>query len=231
MVEDARVGKRPYAPRMRPDERREQLLDAALELINSGGIMAVSVDAVARAVEVTRPVVYSVFEDANHILRALLEREGTRALAQLTALLPGDLSTADPVETFAAVARSFFAAVQATPQRWRSILLPVDASPPPVRSYKERAADLLRDRFAEITRTFLADREGAEDIDVELLAHLLLSALETAGRLVLADPERFPAERLTAMARFLAETLMHRYPPITAERATVAGPVPASIDE
>jgi AcrR family transcriptional regulator len=228
VIDDAPVGKRPYAPRMRSDERREQLLDAALDLINIGGITAVSVDAVAKAVGVTRPVVYSVFDDANHILRALLEREGTRALAQLTALLPSDLSTADPVETFTVVARSFFAAVQATPRRWRSILLPVDASPPPVRSYKERAANLLRDRFAEITRTFLADCEGAEDVDVELLAHLLLSALETAGRLVLADPEGFPAERLTAMARFLAETLMHRYPPNAARRATVAGPVPGA---
>jgi AcrR family transcriptional regulator len=216
---------------MRSDERREQLLDAALDLINTGGITAVTVDAVAKAVEVTRPVVYGVFDDANHILRALLEREGARALAQLTALLPRDLSAADPVETFTAVAQSFFAAVRASPQRWRSILLPVDASPPPVRSYKERAANLLRDRFAEITRTFLAGCDGTEDIDIELLAHLLLSALETAGQLVLADPERFPAERLTAMARFLAETLMHRYPPSAASRATVAGPVSARTDE
>lgn len=213
MVEDIRAGKRPYAPRMPPDERREQLLDAALELVSEGGIAAVSVEAVARAVEVTRPVVYGVFDDANHILRALLEREGTRALAQLTALLPTDLSTADPVDTWTSVARSFFAAVQATPRRWRSILLPLDASPPAVRSYQEHASHLLRERFAEITRTFLADCGGAGNIDVELLAHLMLSTLETAGRLVLADPEHFPAERLTAMARFLAETLTHRYPP------------------
>ncbi|WP_409185931.1 TetR/AcrR family transcriptional regulator [Amycolatopsis sp. VS8301801F10] len=204
--------KRPYAPRLPPAERREQLLDTALEIINTDGVAAVSVDAVARLAGVTRPVVYGQFTDSDHILRELLDREGRRALAQLAAVIPADLTTADPVETFTTVARGFFDAVLAEPARWRSILLPVDASPPPVRKHKERSEALVRARFADLTRHFLRGRPGAEDIDVDLLAHLLLNALEEAGRLLLRAPGQYPPERLTAMARFLAETLIHRYP-------------------
>jgi AcrR family transcriptional regulator len=204
---------------MAPEHRREQLLDVALELVNSGGVAAVSVDAVAKAAGVTRPVIYGLFEDANHVLCALLEREGERALAQIAAVLPTDFAATDPVETFTAVARGFFEAVQAAPPRWRSILLPVDGSPAPVRDYKERGASMLRDRFAQITLGFLAGRPGAECIDVELLAHLLLNAMETGGRLVLTDPDQFGPERLTRMAHFLADTLLCRYPAGSSGRA------------
>lgn len=202
--------KRPYAPRMAPADRREQLLDAALEIINTDGVPAVSVDAVAKACGVTRPVVYGQFTDANNILRDLLQREGERALAQVAAAIPTDLTEADAVDTFTGVAGAFFAAVLASPQRWRSILLPVDASPPPVRKYKQRAEATIRARIAEITRWFLRDRADADQIDVDLLAHLLLTAMEEGGRLVLNDPETYPPERLTAMARFMVETFFSR---------------------
>lgn len=211
MVVPGRAGRRPYAPRMPPEQRREQLLDTALDLVNTGGIAAVTVDSVARAASVTRPVVYGLFDDANHILCALLEREGERALAQLMAVLPADPRTADPVGTVTAVARGFFEAIHAAPRRWRSILLPVDGAPPPVRNYKERSARMLRDRFAAMTRQFLAGGPGAENLDIELLAHLMLGAVETGGRLILTDPEEYGPERLTNIARFLAETLLARF--------------------
>lgn len=204
--------KRTYAPRMAPAERREQLLDAALEIINTDGVAAVSVDGVAKACAVTRPVVYGQFTDANHILRDLLQREGERALAQVAAALPTDLTDAEPVDTFTHVAEKLFTAVTTRPERWRAILLPVDASPPPVRKYKQRAEIAIRARIAEITRWFLRDQPDADQIDVDLLAHLLLTAVEEGGRLVLNDPDTYPPERLTAMARFMVETFFARPP-------------------
>ncbi|MFD7641421.1 TetR/AcrR family transcriptional regulator [Kitasatospora sp. NPDC059795] len=204
--------KRPYAPRMAPAERREQLLDTALEIINRDGVAAVSVDAVAKAAQVTRPVVYGQFTDADHLLRALLEREGRRAQAQMAATLPDDLNGADPVEVFTGVARGYYDAVVGAPSRWRAILLPVDGTPPAVRRYKERSDALVREQFAQAIRWFLRDSPDAADLDVELLIRVLLAALEEGGRLVLGDPDHYPPERLTAMARFLAETFLHRFP-------------------
>ncbi|MEV8535175.1 TetR/AcrR family transcriptional regulator [Streptomyces sp. NPDC051211] len=202
---------------MSPTERREQLLDTALRIIAADGVAGVSVDAVAKAAGVTRPVVYGQFTDAHQILRDLLDREGARALAQITGTLPADLEGADPLDTFTTVADGFFTAVTTHPDRWRAILLPVDATPPPVRVYRQRAENAIRARFAEITRYFVADRPGTETLDVDLLAHLLLTAMEEGGRLVLDDPDAYPPARLTAMARFLVESFFARYP-TTAER-------------
>ncbi|MCC3769767.1 TetR/AcrR family transcriptional regulator [Streptomyces sp. UNOC14_S4] len=204
--------KRPYAPRMAPAERREQLLDTALRIINTEGVAGVSVDAVAKAAGVTRPVVYGQFTDSNHILRDLLHREGERALAQIADTLPADLANADPVAVFTHVAGSFFTAVTTHPERWRAILLPVDATPLPVRTYRRQAEAAIRARFVDITRHFLTGRPGTETVDVGLLAHLLLTAMEEGGRLALRDPDGYPPQRLTAMARFMAETFFARYP-------------------
>ncbi|MFD7324718.1 TetR/AcrR family transcriptional regulator [Streptomyces sp. NPDC059875] len=212
MTSSSTARKRPYAPRMAPAERREQLLDTTLKIINTEGVAGVSVDAVAKAAGVTRPVVYGQFTDTNHILRDLLRREGERALAQIADTLPADLADADPVDTFTHVAEGFFTAVTTHPDRWRAILLPVDATPPPVRTYRRQAEAAIRAQFADITRHFLAGRPGTETIDVALLAHLLLTAMEEGGRLVLADPDGYPPERLTAMARFMVETFFARYP-------------------
>ena len=61
---------------MAPSERRRQLLDAALELIAADGYGAVTIEAIANRVGVTRPVVYSVFANVDELLLALLDRAG-----------------------------------------------------------------------------------------------------------------------------------------------------------
>src|SRR6516165_2141773 len=77
MTETAARRNRPYAPRLVPEQRREQLLDLVLEIVDSDGVAGVSMDAVARRAGVTRPVVYSHFTDTNHMLRSSLDREGS----------------------------------------------------------------------------------------------------------------------------------------------------------
>ena len=85
--------KRQYAPRLPPAERREQLLDATLGVIDAGGYGAVSMEAIARAAGVTKPVVYDVFGDLGALLAALLEREEERAFAQLGEAIPARPAT------------------------------------------------------------------------------------------------------------------------------------------
>ncbi|AHH93860.1 TetR/AcrR family transcriptional regulator [Kutzneria viridogrisea] len=196
--------KRPYAARLPPQERREQLLDAALLIINTDGVGAVSVDAVARTAGVTRPVVYGQFADTGDILRTLLTREEQRALAQLAELLPREPAEHDPVELFTATLDGFLRAVTAHPDTWRAILLPVDGVPPPVRRHVERADRQLRDRFAALCRWALGERE----VDVELLAESLLALMKQAGRLVLAERELYPPERITAFGRAMASAFL-----------------------
>ena len=47
--------RRRYAPRMAPEQRREQLIDAALDVILERGYGGVSIEAIAREAGITRP--------------------------------------------------------------------------------------------------------------------------------------------------------------------------------
>jgi len=88
-------------------ERREQLLDAALTIIDRDGYDGVSIDAIAREAGVTRPVVYGAYDGLGPLLTALLDRQQERALAQLFAALPLGADDADPLAVVErAVARS-----------------------------------------------------------------------------------------------------------------------------
>ncbi len=190
---------RPYAPRMSPQARREQLLDAVLRVIVDDGVHRVSMDAVARAAGVTRPVVYGQFTDAADLLRAALDREESAALAQLRTVLPSAGSPSSTVDAFASLA-AFLEAVLAAPDRWRAIFTLVDSSTPEFRRRVEQGLALVIDEVEALVRRSVGP--GADDgTDVELLARMLVGIAWAAGRLTLAEPDAYPPARLVAFAR------------------------------
>src|SRR5580704_6286237 len=99
--------RRPYAPRMPPQQRREQLIDAALSVIVSQGYEGVSIEAIARTAGVTRPVIYDHFQNLGRLLQALIEREERYALEQLAVVVPDSPGEGDPAELFARGVRRF----------------------------------------------------------------------------------------------------------------------------
>ena len=60
--------------RMSSAERREQLLDVTKTVVGEHGWHGVSIEAIARAAGITRPIVYGHFGDLSGVLVALLER-------------------------------------------------------------------------------------------------------------------------------------------------------------
>src|SRR5437763_14836745 len=99
--------RRRYAPRMPPAQRREHLLDATLTVILEHGYSGVSIEAVARAAGVTRPVVYDHFPNLGRLLRALVEREELCALTQLEHVVPDDPGELAPDAVLISGARAF----------------------------------------------------------------------------------------------------------------------------
>lgn len=194
----AAAPKRPYAPHLPPEERREQLLDVALAIIDELGVPGVTVQRVAQRAEVTPPVVYGQFKDAAAILTALLDRETQRALEQLAPMLPELAEARDPVEVTVHAARAFLQAVVDEPLRWHTILLPIGHSPSPVRRRLEEGRALLRSRLEPLFAWGLEQREVQHDIDVEVLARLTVALLEETGRTVLTEPDAYPPERLVS---------------------------------
>ncbi|MDQ3936824.1 MAG: TetR/AcrR family transcriptional regulator [Actinomycetota bacterium] len=114
---------------MPAEQRREQLLDVTKAIVDRSGFHAVSIEAVARAAGITRPVVYGHFADLNALLEALVDREGERALAQLAKVLPTDLAEGDAREKLLAGMRGYLEAVQADPATWRLVLMPPEGAP------------------------------------------------------------------------------------------------------
>ena len=177
--------------RMSAQARREQLLDAAKAVVAEYGFHGVSIEAVARAAGVTRPIVYRHFADLGALLDALVERETLRALMQLRAVLPTGVD--DLIGAFAGYLR----AVREDPVTWRLVLVTPDGAPALLR---ERIA---AGRAAMVAQLAEAVGPRAGSPDPELTAHALSALADEAARLMLTDAAAFPPERLIAHARWL----------------------------
>lgn len=186
--------RRPYAARVPADVRREQLLDAAIEIIVREGYGGVSIDAIAREAGVTRPVVYGVFDGLGSLLGALLDRQEARALAQLGEVV-SDRSTTVDAEFLVRAVEHLIDTITNDPQTWRPILLAPTGTPEAVRERIDRDRELVRMQI----RRYL--ERGS--VDVELDAHAVVAVLEHFGRQLLEEPDRFQRDRLVAWVRGL----------------------------
>jgi AcrR family transcriptional regulator len=204
---DAAKTRRRYAPRMAPEKRREQLIDAALTVIVTHGYEGVSIEAIARMAGVTRPVVYDHFSNLGGLLQALIEREEAYALAQLADVVPTTPQQGSPPELFAAGVRRFLDAVASRPDTWRIILLPSESTPSIVREHVETNRAQLLERIAEFVRWAVEQAGIPAELDIEICARTILRLSEEAGRMVLTDPERFSPERYQRFAETLMELI------------------------
>jgi AcrR family transcriptional regulator len=199
---------RRYAPRMPPEERREQLLDATLALVTDEGYEGVSMEGIARRAGVTKPVVYDLFGSLPELLEALLDREEERALLQLVELMPPRVDDADPDQALVQGLDAFLRAVGSRPDTWRLTLMPVEAMPASLCGRVERDGGGVAARLESIARA------GAKGIDVpasdvEMLVETIVLLLKAAGRRHLADPQRYSRERLTEFTDAVLAS-MHR---------------------
>jgi AcrR family transcriptional regulator len=176
------------AARMSGAQRREQLLDATKAIVVAEGFHAVSIEAVARAAGITRPIVYGHFADLGGLLEALVERESRRALEQLP----------DTFDDLLGALNAYLEAVRTDPDTWRLVLMPQQGAP---RLLHERIA---AGRTAVIARLAQALRPGTSLPDPELSAHMLSAYADEAARLVLRD---YDVERILELTRWALSRL------------------------
>jgi AcrR family transcriptional regulator len=169
-------------------QRREQLLDATKAIVVADGFHAVSIEAVARAAGITRPIVYGHFEDLGGLLEALVERESRRALEQLPATFDDLLGALS----------AYLEAVRTDPDTWRLVLMPQQGAP---RLLHERIA---AGRAAVIARLAQALEPGTRLPDPELSAHMLSAYADEAARLVLGD---YDVDRILELTRWALKRL------------------------
>ena len=186
-------------------ERREQLLDVTKEIVATRGFHAVSIEAVAREAGITRPIVYGHFQDLQGLLEALVDREGARALGQLATVLPGDLQAGDARDTLLTALGGYLEAVRADPTTWRLVLMPPEGAPAVLHDQIARGRTAVVEHLAQAVGPGLGP--GRESPDPELFARTLSAVSDEFARLLLTDPERYPVERIVALARWLMDEL------------------------
>jgi len=198
--------RRKYSPRLPREERREQLLDAALALIAEHGYGGASMEAVAREADISKTVVYDAFGDRHGMLKALLEREQERVLTAIAAAMPTPPLSGDPAELLKAGFTAVLEAVRDNPDTWRLILLPADGTPRAVRAEVDRHRTRILHQLEPMV-AWGAPRLGLGELDHELAAETILALVENAARLTLTQPRKYPPERIARFSSDLLATL------------------------
>ena len=165
------------------------------------GFPAVSIESVARRAGISRPIVYEHFGDLPGLLEAVVERETSRALSQVSETALTDLTEGDPQELMLESLGAYLHAVRDHPTTWRLVLIPPEGAPELLRKSISQGRAAVLERLAQAVRPALI--RDPESPDAELTARVLSAISDEYARLVLTDPVRFAPERLLDHARWL----------------------------
>ncbi len=195
------------AAHLGPERRRPLVLDAAFDLFLERGYEGTSMDAIAEAAGVTKPVVYDCFAGKEELFEALLEREERRVLAEIQQSLPADAEVEDPEPLLRDGFTAFLGAVAASPDAYRIIFLGEGATA----ALAQRIQRARRDQteaVAALARVWLEGRDTETDLDAaaRLFATMVVGLAESGARAMLTDPQIWDPETLgRLLARMAAQ--------------------------
>src|SRR3954462_8659347 len=185
-----RATHRKRAAHLGPERRRPQVLDAALELFLERGYEGTSMEAVAGAAGVTKPVVYACFAGKDELFRALLRREEERILAEIQAALQGaDLDA--PETTLVEGMTGFLRAAAASPDVYRLIFLGEGGGNAAVARRIQLGREAQVETLSELSRRWVRGRNGSRprigmDVRARLAGNAIAGLAESGARLLLS---------------------------------------------
>ena len=191
------AGQRQRAAHLGPERRRPLVLDAARHLFVEHGYRGTSMEGIAAAAGVTKPVVYRCYPNKQELFRALLEREEQRLLHSVTEALPTELDPTDLEAVFIAGFTALFVAARSEPDSWRIVFVSEHGSEPAVARRVRRARTSVVERLTEMAQPLLATmgvRDSARKAPV--LSEVVASIAEGGVRLLLSDGRDWTAEEL-----------------------------------
>lgn len=182
------------------------MLDAALRLFAERGYQGTSMEAIAEAAGVTKPVVYECFPGKEPLFRALLEREEERLLAAVASAMPAEVHLDDVEALLRAGLGALLSAAATAPDSWRVIFDSPHAGEPAVARRVRRGRDRVLARLRGLIEPYLA-ASGAEEParKAPVLAEVVASVGEAAVRVLLrGDGHWTPDELADLVARVAA---------------------------
>jgi len=158
----------------------EQTLTVARALFAEHGYTAVTMDEVAAAVGVTKPLLYNYFGNKEQLYIACMERAGDSLTATVGEAVA---ATASPGEALGAGVRAFFAFLDSDRAAWAVLF---DETLPRGGEVADRVASYRGHILELVSGSMLAqlptDLRGAARIEVEALSTALLGAAEALAR-------------------------------------------------
>jgi AcrR family transcriptional regulator len=166
--------------RLSRDDRMEQTLAAAHELFAERGYAAVTMDEIAAAVGVTKPLLYNYFGNKERLYIACMERAGD-SLINLIAEAVGE--SANPGDALGAGVRAFFSFLDTDRAAWAVLF---DETLPHGGEVFDRVAAYRGQIVELVSASLLAqlpDRSRDKvKVEVEALSTALLGAAEALAR-------------------------------------------------
>jgi AcrR family transcriptional regulator len=166
--------------RMARDERMEQTLAAAHELFAERGYAAVTMDEIAAAVGVTKPLLYNYFGNKERLYIACMERAGDSLIATVGEAIG---ESANPGDALRAGVRAFFGFLDTDRAAWTVLF---DETLPHggevfdrVAAYRGQILDLVS---ASLLAQLPDDRRDKVKVEIEALSTALLGAAEALAR-------------------------------------------------
>jgi AcrR family transcriptional regulator len=195
----ASVPGRPTFKRLPRAVREQQMLDAAVRVFSRRGFHEASMDEIADEADISKPMVYAYLGSKDDLFRACVNREGTRLLESIVAVVGEDLP-AD--EQLWRGLRGFFGFVGAHRDGWAVLYRQA-------RSRQPFADDLaaLRARIVEVVAGMLGratrnqGREASEH-DLAATAYALVGAAESVADWLADHPEADPDHSAARLMNF-----------------------------
>ena len=181
--------------RLPADERRDQLLDVALEVFATAGFHGASMNDVAEAAGVTKPVLYQHFDSKNDLFAALLDEVGRRMRTAI------DKATADAVDGKDATIRGFRAYFRWVAADLDGFRLLFGGAARHDAAFAEQVRAITSDAATAIAPLIAAD---VDDDTRRLIAHGLVGLAEGSSRRLLAHGQPFDPDAVAEIVAGLA---------------------------
>lgn len=198
---------RARAEHLGPERRRPLILDVAFELFLKHGYKGTSMDAIADAADVTKPVIYACFSSKAELFGALLDREEQRMLEHFSAALQTSTGFEDLRATLSAGFTSMLQAVNDTPDIYKIALLGTGETEAAIDARVRHGREQRIAAIATAARTWMQGRIPARQLDTtaQFVGQTLIGVGEAGVRTMLTSPNHWTPQALgQALGQFAA---------------------------
>ena len=192
--------RRKRAAHLGPERRRPLVLDAAYDLFIENGFEGTSMDSIAAAAGVSKPVVYDCFASKDELFTAMLDREEERILVETGEALATTGTADDPEATLIRGFQVFLEAAQKSPDIYRVVFLGEGGGNEAVAARIAAGIQLQAQTASNIAAHWVerySDLEGKEaQAAAELLGHTIVGLAQVGARTLLSGSGDWTPETL-----------------------------------